>query len=113
MGMRNYFTTRSLSYSDLRGNWTALNLIDNITVPVTISGNGSLSATDDFGCDYAGKITIPNFERNILRLSITVTGCSVASGTFTGNGTYNSGQDMLILMGWNGEDAGVFTLTPN
>jgi len=108
----NELTNRTVSFSDLQGNWTALNLIEGINGSATISGNGSFSATDDFGCVYNGQITIPNFERNILGLSITVTGC-IASSTFTGNGLYDSGSDELVLMGWNGEDAGIFLLTRN
>jgi hypothetical protein len=106
-------TTRSVSYSDLQGNWTARNLIFQEDTPATISGNGALSATDDFGCVYNGQIAIPNLERNILGVSITVTGCNEASGTFTGNGYYDARLDELYLMGWNGADAGVFTLTRN
>jgi len=109
----NELTTRTVSFSDLQGNWTALNVIFGTNGPVTISGNGTFSATDDLGCVYNGQITIPNFERNILGVSFTVTGCNEASGTFTGNGFYDSGQDLLVVMAWNGEDAGVFILTRN
>lgn len=108
----NELTNRTVSFSDLQGSWTALNLIEGINGSVTISGNGSLSATDDFGCVYNGQITIPNFERNILGSSITVTGC-IASTTFIGNGFYDSRSDELVLMGWSGEDAGIFLLTRN
>lgn len=113
MYKRNELTTRSVSNSDIQGNWIAHNVIFGTNGLLTISGNGSLSATDDFGCVYNGQIAIPNFERNILEVSVTVTGCNETSGTFTGNGFYDSGQDVLVLMGWNGEDAGVFTLTRN
>jgi len=106
-------TNRTVSFSDLQGNWTALNVIFGTNGPVTISGNGSFSATDDFGCVYNGQITIPNLERNILGVSFTVTGCNEASGTFTGNGFYDSEDDLLAVSAWNGEDAGVFILTRN
>lgn len=109
----NELTNRTVSFSDLQGNWTALNLIFGTNGPVTISGNGSFSATDDFGCVSNGQITIPNFERNILGVSFTVTGCNEASGTFTGNGFYDSEDDLLAVTAWNGEDAGVFILTRN
>ena len=110
---RNEMTNRTVSFSNLQGNWTALNVIFGTNGPVTISRNGSFSATDDFGCVYNGQITIPNFERNILEVSITVTGCNETSGTFTGNGFYDSGLDELAVYIWNGEDAGIFTLTRN
>ncbi|MFC1795725.1 hypothetical protein ACFL1V_01470 [Pseudomonadota bacterium] len=114
MYKRNELTTRSVLYTDLQGNWTAFNVIFGTTGPATISGNGSISATDDFGCNYNGQIAIPNPERNILEVSLTVTGCNETSGTFTGNGFYDDGQDVLVLAGWNGVDgAGAFTLTRN
>ena len=109
----NELTNRTVSFSDLQGKWTALSIIFGTIAPVTISGNGSVSATDEFGCVYNGQITIPNFERNILAVSITVTVCSEVSGTFTGNGAYDSRQELLVLMGWNGQNAGVFALTRN
>jgi len=114
MNKRNYLTTRSVSLSDLQGNWSARNIMTGLSTPARITGNGSLTATDNFGCVLNGQITIPNFERNILDLSLTITGCSEISGTFTGNGIYDEGQDLLILTGWDGfDEAGVYTLTRN
>ncbi len=109
----NYLTTRSVSLSDLQGNWTGLNVLIQLNVPMSISASGTISATDSTGCDYNGQVTIPNPERNILTVSVSITGC-INAGTFNGNGFYNPRGDVITFWGWNGFDnAGVFTLTRN
>lgn len=114
-------TNRAVLMTDLSGDWTAYNYMSRQSTPVTINTDGTFSLTDQLGCIFNGRISIPNSELNILEATATVTGCAQTSGTITGNGAYLeneniefNGQDVIFFAGWNGADDGaVLRLTRN
>lgn len=115
------WTNSSVYPSDLSGNWSSYNYVTGASVPITVNADGSFLVTDSFGCRYDGRVTIPNAELNVLNVSANVSGCGLASGTFTGNGAYFEdenvyfgGKDAILLIAWNSQgDAAVMELTRN
>lgn len=114
-------TNSAVSMTDIAGNWVAFNLLSGLSQAMTINSSGSFSVTDQFGCQYNGQVSIPNPDVSILDVTANVTGCNLASGTYTGNGAflrneliYNNGDDVIYIVGWNEQnEAAVMRLTPN
>lgn len=91
--------------ADIAGSYEATNLDLNFKEPVTIKLDGTFTLVDQYeGCLLEGRVSIPNPDLSILRVTTTVSQCAYAeiNGTYIGSGFYLRGD--ITFSGWNDED---------
>lgn len=87
---------RSLTLQDLAGVYTQSRLLFGTTMTLTIDVNGRLTGSNVNGCTFDGGVSIPNPERNMVRLQVEMSSCG-SSGVSEKqwNGSYN-GLGLLL-----------------
>ena len=98
---------RQLAFSQLAGAYNAVNLLTGGEGTATISDTGAISASDEFGCQYNGQISLPDARFNQLEITVNVSNCAPSNGTYVGYGStidrYQLGDSASILLaGTNG-----------
>jgi hypothetical protein len=106
---------RGISLTEIAGTYNAENLVSGGTGKVTISQSGSLSGSDSFGCRYAGQLSPPDPQFNLIKIKVTVSSCGVSDGIYNGYGAqidyYNLDDGRGIrLVATNGKYAGVIDM---
>lgn len=87
-------TTFSLSISDQSGGGANLSTITGNyatqggETSVAIDVDGLLSGSDTDGCQYSGKLTIPDSSVNVYDMALTVSSCGQFNGEYNGLATY-------------------------
>lgn len=66
---------RRLSLQDLAGVYTQSGLTIGTTMTLSIDVNGRLTGSNANGCAFDGGVSIPNPERNMVRLQVAMSGC--------------------------------------
>lgn len=104
---------RTISLDGIAGDYDATNQASGVSGSVTISVTGEITGSDDDGCEYDGNLSLPDAQFNLLQLTVDVSKCGLANGTYTGYGaqidffTLGDGR-ILRLVTSNGERAGLF-----
>lgn len=66
---------RRLSLQDLAGVYTQSGALIGIKMTLSIDVNGRLTGSNVNGCTFDGGVSIPNPERNMVRLQVEMSGC--------------------------------------
>jgi hypothetical protein len=85
---------RALSLAEIAGTYRVKTLVTGAEGSLTLSQAGTLSGSDSYGCDYAGEISLPDPQFNLLEFSIAVTGCGSWNGTYRGYGAQIDDQEL-------------------
>jgi hypothetical protein len=106
---------RGISLKAIAGNYNTVNLVTGEEGTASVSMNGTVNASDSFGCNYNGQFAVPDARFNLFSLTINVTSCGESNGEYTGYGIqidyFNFGDGRILrLMGTNGSYAGVIDL---
>ena len=95
------FAEVPITISDLEGHWGYAITPGNY-FKITVSSNGSFTATGYSGCDMSGQISIIDPDWAITNISVTATGCneSLLNGTYKGLGllVFDPAGDLFYLM---------------
>jgi len=74
---------RAVTLLNLARTWTGM--IAGATLTLTVSNNGTVTGSDNFGCQYTGSVSQLTANKNLFSISITSSVCGTAS-TFSGLG---------------------------
>jgi hypothetical protein len=77
---------KAVSLADIAGTYRVKTQVTGAAGTLTLSQSGDLSGSDSYGCGYAGQITFPDPQFNLLEFSMTVSGCGSWNGTYRGYG---------------------------
>jgi hypothetical protein len=77
---------RVVSLAEIAGTYRVRTQVTGAAGTLTVAQSGSLSGSDSYGCGYAGQITFPDPQFNLLEFSMSVSGCGVWNGTYQGYG---------------------------
>jgi hypothetical protein len=93
---------RGASLATLAGRYTG-STRGTATITLDISAAGVISGTDSNSCQYAGTASVPNATWNSYAVQIAITGCTQATGTFTGSASRTDsdtfGDGKLLVIG--------------
>jgi hypothetical protein len=93
---------RGASLATLAGRYTG-STRGTATITLDISAAGAITGTDSNSCQYAGTATVPNPVWNSYAVQIAITGCTQATGTFTGSASRSDsdgfGDGKLLVIG--------------
>ncbi|WP_273208940.1 hypothetical protein [Marinobacter subterrani] len=116
---KNTMSDRSVSLASISGSYMTTTA-GGITTTFTIGADGSLTGSDTTGCQFLGRLVIPDPTLNIVEARFDATGCTasfnatgeVRNGTFNAIGRITAGSPQgLDLMMDNGSYSTVFTGT--
>jgi hypothetical protein len=82
-----------VSLAEIAGTYRVKTMVTGASGSLTLAESGSLSGSDAYGCAYAGELTLPDPQFNLLGFSITVTGCSSWNGSYRGYGAQIDNQE--------------------
>jgi len=85
---------REIPLADIAGSYRVKPLVTGADGRLTISESGAVSGSDDYGCAYAGQITLPDPQFNLIEFSISVSGCSSWNGTYRGYGAQVDNEEL-------------------
>ena len=85
---------REISLAEIAGTYRVKTLVTGASGSLTFSDSGSLSGSDSYGCTYAGQISLPDSQFNLIEFSMRVAGCSGWNGTYRGYGAQGDGQEL-------------------
>jgi hypothetical protein len=71
------------SLQTIQGTWRQEYSATN-WLQVSIDGSGSISGQDGYGCVFSGKVSVPDQEVNVYRISLGVSECGDMDGTYSG-----------------------------
>jgi hypothetical protein len=89
---------QSLTLQGLAGVYTQSRPLSGATMTLTIDVNGRLTGSNANGCTFNGGVSIPNPERNMVRLQVQMSGC---------------GSSIFSEKQWNGSYGGLGLLLRN
>lgn len=88
--------SRRLTLQDLVGVYTQSQSMFQTTMTLTIDANGRLTGSSANGCNFDGVVSIPDTERNMVRLQIEMSSCG---SSFLSNKQWNgSYQGLGVLL---------------
>lgn len=80
------------------GVWSVTN--SSVNNSISINTNGDLYGSDADGCVYSGNLSVPDRQRNIYRVSMTVESCGNTNGLYTGlaaRGANDQGDTLMMI----------------
>lgn len=87
---------RPLTLQDLAGVYTQSRLLFATTMTLSIDANGRLTGSNANGCAFNGSVSIPNPQRNMVRMQVEMSSCgSSGFSEKQWNGSYN-GLGLLL-----------------
>ncbi len=93
---------RGASLAAIAGRYTGTARISR-SLTLQISTTGAISGSDNGGCQYAGTVTIPDPLWAVYNVSITLSACGTANGTYAGPATIQDdaifGDNKLLAIG--------------
>lgn len=106
---------RGVRLADTAGSYIGTNLATGFDGTATVSGNGSISGSDDGGCQYSGKFQVPDKIFNLMTVSLQVSGCGVVNGGYSGYAMVDDHQFFgdgrkILLVATNGTYAAVIEM---
>lgn len=78
---------RGLTLAELAGSYDVSNAFTGITGTATLAGNGTITGSDELGCQYSGNVSIPDTRFNLFEVTFTISSCSGYNGTYEGLGS--------------------------
>jgi hypothetical protein len=84
----------AVSLTEIAGHYRVQTLVTGADGSLTLSQSGTLSGSDSYGCTYAGLITLPDPQFNLIEFSMTVAGCGSWNGTYRGYGAQLDDQEL-------------------
>lgn len=90
---------QSASLAALADNW-GYQTTDGYSISVSIDANGNVYGSDTDGCQFAGRVGVPDGRYNAYSLQIDISTCPGANGSYTGLGTvgFDSGAGTEYLL---------------
>lgn len=95
-------TSRGASLAALDGNWFATD--GTYSMSLAIDATGAISGSDTDGCVYAGQVRIVNRTVDVYGISLAVSSCGAADGSYSGHGALTDAagpNDRLVFMASN------------
>lgn len=95
---------RPTSLGGLAGNYEVRNPVTGLGGDATISSGGSISGSDEIGCQYSGNVAIPNSLFNLFTITVVISSCPGFDGTYEGLGEqidwyeFGDGQGLRLLL---------------
>lgn len=84
---------RQVSLAEIAGSYRVEKMVTGASGSLTLSEAGELSGSDSYGCAYAGEITLPDPQFNLIAFSMNVTSCSSWNGAYRGYGAQIDEQE--------------------
>ena len=77
---------RVLTLDEIEGNYDGGNLVSGASGSASISKLGKITGTEGNSCTYAGDVSLPDAQFNILKVTLKVSNCASLNGTYKGYG---------------------------
>jgi hypothetical protein len=104
---------RGIAMEDIADRWIVQEMITEEQGRLDIGEDGSLSGSDELGCEFEGQISIPDPLFNLFDAVITISDCGQENGVYEGMGYQLDGfvlGDMRILRIFAGNDTQALAL---
>jgi len=67
----------------------------NAQMSMTVNGN-QLFGQDSFGCTYSGNVSVPEKDKNLYELQITLSNCANLNGAYSGLATLVNSDELIF-----------------